>query len=272
MNWTTLKTYEDYKKANIRLEELSKLKLHRVTYAEKNSLIILVNEYKEKNFKIICFNLKTFKEKYSETLNNYKAEWEDNSELSFLLEYKEFYKECLKNVSLKEPELSGEGNSKKYIEPQSLSIKEIHDNIESNLLENFEYHDESSDIQMEEHLIRIERIKTYKKYQISFQAIIKLIESEIESIESNNLKSEFFEPLKWNKRDVDLVELFTALFESNCFEQGIKEHLIFAKFKYLFGIDNLSYGDLRRRIKDRKKTNSVFIEELYRALKNWATK
>lgn len=222
--------------------------------------------------KIICYNLKTFKEKYDETLHNYLEEWEDNSPLSFLLQYEEFYKKCIDNVTLNEPILTGEGNSRRIITPKAFSIKEIHDNIEYGTNKNFEYHHENNNIQSEEYIIRNERINIYQNYRNSFEKILNFINDKKDSTENNNLNKDTFEPLEWRHSKLMLTELVKALILNNCFDKNISDKEVFRKFKTFFGVDEYDHDDKIRDIRKRKNDVTKFISQLETSLMTWYNK
>jgi len=51
MNWTTLKTEEEYKEASNRLMEIFHAEPNTLEYKELSLLILLVQDYEEKHYK-----------------------------------------------------------------------------------------------------------------------------------------------------------------------------------------------------------------------------
>ncbi|EMY3550164.1 hypothetical protein AAIP55_002434, partial [Flavobacterium psychrophilum] len=83
--------------------------------------------------KIICYTFNEYQNKYHEMLKNYLDSYVDNTDLQFWNIQKEFYKECLKNVTL-EPTNKGFDKSIAPFEPVSISIEEIHFDINESMM------------------------------------------------------------------------------------------------------------------------------------------
>lgn len=75
--------------------------------------------------KIICYTFNEYQSKYPELLKNYLDEYIDNTDLLFWNEQKDFYKECLNNVTLEKTN-KGFDKLNAPFEPLSISIEEIH--------------------------------------------------------------------------------------------------------------------------------------------------
>lgn len=123
--------------------------------------------------KLICYTFNEYQNKYPELLKNYLDEYIDNTDLLFWNEQKDFYNECLKNVTLEKTN-KGFDKLKAPFEPLSISIEEIHYTINESM--------SVVDNKNVKHSVTNENKVKYDNAFKSFSKILEFIQNQISEI------------------------------------------------------------------------------------------
>ncbi|EKT3966451.1 RteC domain-containing protein [Flavobacterium psychrophilum] len=210
--------------------------------------------------KTICYTFNEYQSKYPELLKNYLDEYIDNTDLLFWNEQKDFYNECLKNVTLEKTN-KGFDKLKAPFEPLSISIEEIHYTINESM--------SVVDNKNVKHSVTIENKIKYDNSFKSFSKILEFIQNQILETEQAPIQLQPLQKLNWQGTTLEFTELFKSLILSNKLNPELTQTEIFSRLKNLFNINNFKETDKLRDIRKRTNTPTPFLNILETSLNNW---
>ncbi|WP_411377425.1 RteC domain-containing protein [Flavobacterium psychrophilum] len=210
--------------------------------------------------KIICYTFNEYQSKYPKLLKNYLDEYIDNTDLLFWNEQKDFYNECIKNVTLEKTN-KGFDKLKAPFEPLSISIEEIHYTINESM--------SVVDNKNVKHSVTNENKVKYDNAIKSFSKILEFIQNQILETEQAPIQLQPLQKLNWQGTTLEFTELFKSLILSNKLNPELTQTEIFSRLKNLFNINDFKETDKLRDIRKRTNTPTPFLNILETSLNNW---
>lgn len=210
--------------------------------------------------KTICYTFNEYQSKYPELLKNYLDEYIDNTDLLFWNEQKDFYNECLKNVTLEKTN-KGFDKLKAPFEPLSISIEEIHYTINESM--------SVVDNKNVKHSVTIENKIKYDNSFKSFSKILEFIQNQILETEQAPIQLQPLQKLNWQGTTLEFSEFSKALIESGFIGKIKNEKEVFEKMKHFFSVEDFDKSDKLKQVRQRTKELTPVITVLETALTNW---